>query len=89
MPARGPQFFSVGPVANENQSVLRILTSFLIEYSFWNRNSGKGVTTRGQGGTITRAPNNYGGAESQRGAPKSPNNVQVLSSMQYIYFRRP
>jgi len=31
--------------------------------------------TRGQGGTIPREPKHYGGAESLRGALKTPNNV--------------
>jgi len=31
--------------------------------------------TRGQGSTISRAPNHYGGAETLRRAPKSPNNL--------------
>jgi len=51
--------------------------------------------TRGQGGAIPRAPSHYGGAKSLRGAPngcgrrrKVPTMPQVLSSMQYICFRK-
>jgi len=35
----------------------------------------QGRNERGKGGTIPRAPNHYGGAESLRGAPKRPKNV--------------
>jgi len=35
----------------------------------------QGVTRRGKGGPITRAPSHYGGAKSLRGAPESPNNI--------------
>jgi len=52
----------------------------------------RGVT---KGGTIPRAPNNYGGAESLRGSQnycgggrKAPTMSQVLSSVQCICFRK-
>jgi len=35
----------------------------------------RGVTIEGKGGTIARALNHYGGAESLREAPKSQKNV--------------
>ena len=44
----------------------------------------QGRNDGGNGGTIPRAPNHYGGAESLRGAPKKS---QVNSLIQYIYFR--
>jgi len=49
---------------------------------------------RGKGGAIPRAPNHSGGTEILRerqmivGAPKSPNNVTSISSIQYICFRK-
>jgi len=36
---------------------------------------GQGRNEKGKGGTIPRAPNHHGGAESLREAPKRPNNV--------------
>jgi len=36
---------------------------------------GQGRNEGGNGGTISRAPNHYGGADSLREAPKSLNNV--------------
>jgi len=55
----------------------------------------RGVTKRVQEGTIPWALNFYGGAESLRGAPndcgerrKVPTISQVLSSIQYICFRK-
>jgi len=54
--------------------------------------SGENLSSvQGQGvakGTIPQAPNHYGGAESLRRAPKVPTTSHVLSSTQYICFRK-
>ena len=41
-----------------------------------------------EGVTIPRRPNHYGGTDSLRGAPNVPTMSQVLSSIQYICFRK-
>ena len=43
---------------------------------------------RSEGVTIARGPHHYGGTESLRGAPNVPTMSQVLSSVQYICFRK-
>ena len=48
----------------------------------------RGVTRGAMGGAIPRAPNHYWGAESLPRAPKVPTMSQVLSSIQYICFRK-
>jgi len=42
----------------------------------------QGRNVGGKGGTIPRAPNNYGGAKSLRGRRNVPKMSQVLSSIQ-------
>jgi len=48
----------------------------------------QGRNNGGQEGTIPWASNHYGGAESVRGPQKVPKMSQVLSSIQYICFRK-
>jgi len=67
----------------------------LDDWKHVRRGSAQGRNEGGNGGTIPRAPNHYGGAESLRGAPndcglrqKVPTVSQVLSSMEYICFRK-
>jgi len=55
----------------------------------------RGRNEGGKGGTIPQAPSHYEGVESLRGAPndcggrrKVPTISQVLSSLQYICFRK-
>ena len=48
----------------------------------------QGRNDGGQGGTIPRAPNPYGGAEWLWGRRKVPTMSQVLSSIQCIWFRK-
>jgi len=42
----------------------------------------------GKGGTVPRAPNDYGGAESLLGATKNLKMSQGLFSIEYICFRQ-
>ena len=48
----------------------------------------QGRNEGGKGGTIHRAPYQYGGAKSLRGRHKVPTVSQILSSKQYICFRK-
>jgi len=50
--------------------------------------SNQGRNDGGARGTIPRAPTHYEGAESLRGALKSPNNI-TSTSVQYICFQKP
>jgi len=50
--------------------------SFHLWKKIYDFSTVRGITRGGKGGAIPWAPNHYGrGAESLRGAPKTPNNV--------------
>jgi len=65
----------------------KVLTYMVASFRTW-LSAHPGRIEGGMGGTIPRTPNHYWGAEWLRGTPKSPNNVQVLSSIQWICFRK-
>jgi len=54
--------------------------------SFYNVD--RGVTMGGKEGTIPRAPNHYMGVEKLRECRKISTILQVVSSVQYICFRK-
>jgi len=66
MRMRYPRHLNMGPVDSPEESC---------ELVKWCQVSQPGTQRGGLRGTISRAPNHYGGAEWLREAPKSPNNV--------------
>jgi len=59
-----------------------------IQFSTLSCDTIRGLMRGNKEGTIPRAPDHYGDAESLRGRRKVTTMLQVLSSIQYIYFRK-